>query len=76
MDIGVSTACLYPLETEKSLFEIASRGIKNAELFINSVDEAEGKIFEEIKSIIKSYDMNITSFHPSHNLSKVCIKRF
>ncbi len=64
MDIGVSTACLYPLETEKSLFEIASRGIKNAELFINSVDEAEGKIFEEIKSIIKSYDMNITSFHP------------
>lgn len=23
MDIGVSTACLYPLETEKALYELA-----------------------------------------------------
>ena len=25
MDIGVSTACLYPLETEKALYELAKR---------------------------------------------------
>ena len=48
MDIGVSTACLYPLETEKALYELAKRGIKNVELFINSVDELEGSILAEI----------------------------
>ena len=44
MDIGVSTACLYPLETEKALYELAKREVKNVEIFINSVDELECKV--------------------------------
>ncbi len=64
MNIGASTACLYPLETEKALYELASRGVKNIEIFINSVDELEGEIFAEIKGIKEKYGLNVKSFHP------------
>lgn len=64
MDIGVSTACLYPLETEKALFELADRGVKNVEIFINSVDELDGEVFDSIKSTLREYDMSVKSFHP------------
>ena len=64
MDIGVSTACLYPLETEKALYELAKRGIKNVELFINSVDELEGSILAEIRRIISDYSLSVKSIHP------------
>lgn len=47
MDIGVSTACLYPLETEKALYELAERGVKNVEIFVNSIDELEGQVLVE-----------------------------
>ncbi len=64
MDIGISTACLYPLETEQALFELASRGIKNAEVFINSVDELEGAILDRMFEIINEYGIAIKSVHP------------
>ena len=49
MDIGVSTACLYPLETEKALYELAKRGIKNVkEVFIASLD-AEDELYIQKK---------------------------
>ena len=64
MDVGASTACLYPLETEKALHELAVRGVKNVEIFINSVDELEGGIFADIKKTISDYGINVKSFHP------------
>ena len=64
MDIGVSTACLYPLETEKALYELAERGIRNVELFINSVDELDGSILADIRRIISDYSLSVKSMHP------------
>ncbi len=64
MNIGASTACLYPLETEKALYELASRGVKNVEIFINSVDELEGDIFRDMLSIKEKYGVQVRSFHP------------
>lgn len=64
MDIGVSTACLYPLETEKALYELAERGVKNVEIFINSVDELEGSVLVELRRIIGEYGINVKSMHP------------
>ena len=64
MDVGASTACLYPLETEKALYELAIRGVKNVEIFINSVDELEGEIYADMKKIIKDYGISVKSFHP------------
>ena len=64
MDIGVSTACLYPLETEKALYELAERGVKNVEIFVNSIDELEGQVLVELRRIIGEYGMNVISMHP------------
>lgn len=64
MDIGVSTACLYPLETEKALYELAERGEKNVEIFVNSIDELEGQVLVELRRIIGEYGMNVLSMHP------------
>ena len=64
MDIGVSTACLYPLETEKALYELAKRGVKNVEIFVNSIDELEGQVLVELRRIIGEYGMNVISMHP------------
>ena len=61
MDIGVSTACLYPLETEKALYELAERGVKNVEIFVNSIDELEGQVLVELRRIIGEYGMNVLS---------------
>lgn len=64
MDIGVSTACLYPIETEKALYELAERGVKNVEIFVNSIDELEGQVLVELRRIIGEYGMNVISMHP------------
>ena len=39
MNLGVSTASFYPLETEQALEEIGKAGIKNTEIFFNCESE-------------------------------------
>jgi sugar phosphate isomerase/epimerase len=64
MKIGVSTASLYPLYTEEALLTVARLGAKNIEIFLNSVTELEGKVFSDLQSIVKEYELNIMSVHP------------
>ena len=51
MNIGVSSACFYPLETEKSIEEIGKLGIKTSEIFFNSPMELKSPILDEIIKI-------------------------
>lgn len=64
MKIGASTACFYPLETEKSLLRLAEVGITKAEIFFNADCELSGIILNEIKDIADKYKMTILSVHP------------
>lgn len=64
MKVGASTACFYPLETERSLQKLAQAGIKNAEIFFNADCELSGSIFSEIKNIVYNNQMTILSVHP------------
>lgn len=64
MDIGVSSACFYPLETEKSLIRIGELGVKKTELFFNSPSELEKNFLNEICSIKDCYGIEIISMHP------------
>lgn len=64
MKIGASTACFYPLETEKALTLLASAGVKRAEIFFNADCELSGSILAEIKKIISENQMEILSVHP------------
>ena len=64
MQFGISSACFYPQLTEKAVRFLCENGVQNIEIFFNSACEAKGKIFKEIKSIIKENGTNVTSIHP------------
>ena len=64
MKIGASTACLYPMETEKAFETIASLGIKNAEIFFNAASELGGEVLTAIERISAENDVKVASVHP------------
>lgn len=64
MNIGVSTACLYPKETEKSLSALVELGIKTVEIFFNAECELNGDIYAEIKNILTANGISVLSVHP------------
>lgn len=64
MNIGVSTACLYPAETEKALLSLCEAGVDTFEVFFNADCEIKGPVYNEIRSITAKYRPNILSVHP------------
>ncbi len=63
-DIGVSSSCFYPDETEKALETVGQCGFKNAEIFFNSPSELEDDFVSKLISIKEKYNINIVSVHP------------
>lgn len=70
MKIGISTSCLYPMETEKALLSIAEAGIKTTEIFFNANCELQKSFVKELKKIICDYKMQVTSVHPTMSLAE------
>lgn len=64
MKTGMSSACFYPLETEKAVKLCGEMGFKNIEIFVNSACELSGSILKDIKTQISNYDLNVVSVHP------------
>lgn len=64
MNIGISTACFYPMETEKALSALAENGVKTVEIFFNADCELEGDIYGEIKRTVKEKAITVLSVHP------------
>ena len=64
MKIGISTASLYPMHTEDALLTTARLGVKNVEIFLNSISELEGKVFSCILNTVHEYGLNVISVHP------------
>ena len=62
--IGVSTACLYPLETEKAFEFLAESGIKNTEIFFNTDSELSPSFVSELKRIADLNGVRVFSVHP------------
>lgn len=74
MEIGASTACFYPLETEKALKKLIDLGYKKAEIFFNTVSELETPFVSQMKKQAEDGGMKILSVHPfSSNLENNCI---
>ena len=72
--IGVSTACLYPLETEKALDKVISLDFKTAEVFFNSPCELEEPFVKQMRKNADAGGTKIVSIHPfSSNLENNCI---
>lgn len=64
MAIGISTSCLYPLETEKSLDTLGKAGVKTCEVFLNSPAETTPRFAEILNKIRDEYGMKISAVHP------------
>jgi sugar phosphate isomerase/epimerase len=74
MEIGASTACFYPLETEKALKKVCEIGFKKAEVFINAPCELEEPFAKELNNIAENSGTDIISVHPfSSFLESSCI---
>lgn len=64
MKIGVSTACMYPMETEIALSRLCEAGLDTFEIFFNADCELSGAVYDEIKRIIRETDSEVISVHP------------
>lgn len=70
MNIGVSTASFYPLETEEALKEIAKGGAKNTEIFFNALCELKPTFIDLLKDITDEYGINVKAIHPTLSLAE------
>lgn len=64
MEIGASSSCFYPLETEKSFQLLCENGFHNIEIFFNSPCETAPSFVRELKAVKDFYGVNVTSIHP------------
>lgn len=64
MKIGASSACFYPLETEKSFEKLCNMGFDTVELFVNSPSEIQDDFLSLLLEIRNKYGVNIISIHP------------
>ncbi len=62
MKIGISSAVMYPMQSEQSLEKLSELGFDTFEFFYNCDEEISESFVDKIKSIKK--DMNFISVHP------------
>ena len=74
MRVGASTACFFPLETEKALANVLDLGFNDIEIFFNTTSELEDGFVKELKKNADENDAKILSVHPfSSALESNCI---
>lgn len=74
MTVGASSACFFPLETEKALDGVLRLGFDKAEVFFNTSSELEEPFVKELKRNADSHGARILSVHPfSSSLESNCI---
>lgn len=69
MNIGLSTSCFYPLETEKSLMHVGKSGAKLTEIFFNAEEELEKDFVMKLKRQKDYYGIKVKSVHPAFSLT-------
>lgn len=63
MNIGASTSCFYPLETEKALQRVIDMGFKSTEIFFNSVCEVYPDFAKDMRKQADDGGVDILSVH-------------
>lgn len=70
IEFGISTASLYPMETEKALELIGKNGVRNTEIFFNATCELQKDFVRNLKEIAEDYGVNVVSVHPTMSLAE------
>jgi sugar phosphate isomerase/epimerase len=63
MYMGISTACLYPMETEKALARLIGLGFRRFELFVNCESECTGRFAREVLQLLEGCGGRVYSVH-------------
>lgn len=64
MNVGISTACLYPMETEKALKLLCEKDFKLFEIFFNTISELKPEFLHKLKETAEESGSRIKSIHP------------
>lgn len=64
MKVGVSTACLYPMETQKAVVSLLENGVDCLEIFFNTISEIQKPYVSQLNCIINSFGAQVRSIHP------------
>ena len=70
MNLGISTSCLYPMNTEEALEILCEGGIERCEVFLNSERETTPQFAKKLKSIADAHSVKIVSAHPFSSFSE------
>lgn len=74
MNVGASTSCFYPLETEKALERVINLGFDECEVFFNTLSELKEPFVKELRNMADSSGTKVLSVHPfSSSLENNCI---
>lgn len=61
---GISTACLYPMETSESLAVLLSGGHTHFEIFFNTYREIQPDYISRLSAMLEEKDASVRSIHP------------
>lgn len=61
---GISTACLYPMETEQALEKLLRLGFRRFEVFLNCMEELQQPYLRQLKQRAQTYGAVFVSLHP------------
>lgn len=64
MQCGVSTACLYPMETAESLRQLLKAGHTHFEIFFNTFRELQPDYLSRLRALLEQYGGTVRSVHP------------
>ncbi len=70
MEIGISTASYYPLETELALEEVGKSGANVTEIFFNAESELKDCFIDILLDIKEKYGIRVASVHPTMSLAE------
>lgn len=74
MQAGASTACFYPLETERALQQVTELGFPFAEVFFNARQELRPAFVRQLAAIARDGGTQVVSVHPfSSFMESSCI---
>lgn len=64
MKVGVSSACLYPMLTERSIKTLLEMGIHEFEIFFNTFCELSKPYLKDLRKMLRSQGGKVYSIHP------------
>lgn len=64
MRAGISTACLYPQETENALETLIKQGFSHFEIFLNTISEITPAYIKKLCRMLKEHNASVKSVHP------------